>query len=65
MMNQPKPEGKQTEEVFEWAVINGVWVKITSKNANGRICLGCGCKCPCRCKDCQPFCCSSKHEGKK
>ena len=54
------PSSSQTEEVFEWAMIDGQLTKITQYNANGRICGDCGCKCPCRCACCKKGCCSKR-----
>jgi len=59
MMSQPKPTSTQ-EEVYEWIEEDGVLIKITSKNSNGRKCGHCGCNCPCRCKCCQLRCCKSR-----
>jgi len=59
MAEPPRPEGaSKTEEVYEWALIDGNMIKITSKNANGRICSHCGCHCPCKCECCKKGCCS-------
>jgi len=55
---EPESKASSTEQVYEWAVIDGEMTKITQQNSNGRKCLGCGCHCPCRCADCRPICCS-------
>jgi len=59
-MENPESKPSSQEEVFEWVEENGQLVKITSKNANGRICGHCGCKCPCSCKCCKWRCCKAK-----
>ena len=61
MMSPPKPEGKQTEEVFEWTKDEqGKISKVTKANSNGRKCICCGCSCPCKCECCKTICCTVK-----